>query len=170
MLYRYTAAAAWMSVLAFAVPTAANASIASPLDCALSGATSDSSCSSVSTDSGDMCVWCTSSGNGVCLTPSQAQTFEGFGFQCNDHNGSDDATPAPGKDDDDFMDGLLRCLLEGDDAKGCGTSNEGNCIWCTSHLYGVCITKDAAQTVDQYQYFDCAPPADIDIEIDAQIE
>eukprot|EP00521_Asterionellopsis_glacialis_P005112 CAMPEP_0195270774 /NCGR_PEP_ID=MMETSP0706-20130129/14579_1 /TAXON_ID=33640 /ORGANISM="Asterionellopsis glacialis, Strain CCMP134" /LENGTH=219 /DNA_ID=CAMNT_0040326167 /DNA_START=111 /DNA_END=770 /DNA_ORIENTATION=+ len=153
-----------------------------PLDCALSGATDSASCTGVSTENGETCVWCTAggaaAGPGVCVTPEQADSVKRFGFQCgkDDSSGDDDDDDddddaagddddaagddkAPSTDDDFHMDDLLGCLMDGDDSKDCSSSSHG-CVWCTSKLYGVCITKQASETIAEYKLFDCATQED----------
>ena len=73
------------------------------------------------------------------------------GLECDDDDNTDDQ--APSTDDDATPDDYWKCLKSYSDKDAC---TGGGCEWCTNKAgYGICLSKEAAEKVDHYDWFDC---------------
>lgn len=92
------------------------------------------------------------------------------GIQCDDDN-NDDAPAADddaAADDDTTPDDYWKCLKGYSDKDSC-TSND--CEWCTNKAgYGICMSKEAAEKIDHYHWFDCTAEVDMLFTEDAVVE
>lgn len=50
---------------------------------------------------------------------------------------------------------LTDCLLSASDSDGCGTVVAG-CVWCAEPVYGLCVTRTAAERMKVMPFFTCS--------------
>lgn len=116
------------------------------------------SCDASVDENGEGCVWCEISRFGFCVSYDQAQAMKQAlpTLSCDDTPSSDDSVPtddAAPTNDDPVPDDYWECLKDYSDKSGC---LGGGCEWCLNKAgYGICLSKEAADKVNKYDWFDC---------------
>lgn len=124
----------------------------------LSLLTGQDACDASEAADSSQCVWCEIASFGFCVSEDQAQAMKQTipGLNCDDDDNDDDDAVANDDDapsDDTVPDDYWKCLKGFDDQDSC---TGGGCEWCANKAgFGVCLSKEAADKVDKYDWFDC---------------
>eukprot|EP00545_Synedropsis_sp_CCMP1620_P000140 CAMPEP_0119029916 /NCGR_PEP_ID=MMETSP1176-20130426/40763_1 /TAXON_ID=265551 /ORGANISM="Synedropsis recta cf, Strain CCMP1620" /LENGTH=1076 /DNA_ID=CAMNT_0006986277 /DNA_START=31 /DNA_END=3261 /DNA_ORIENTATION=+ len=113
------------------------------MSCGIAGRTAGddgaSVCRATEDQEGDMCVWCSYGGQGLCLTDDQANIVEQMHFECDAHM----ADPIPPTVED--------CLknVQEEGCDGAADENGSPCTWCKTVVgFGLCFSEEAKQMAE----------------------